>query len=217
VEKVNKVVHRLLILGAGGHGMVVADIARAMGYDGICFLDDRWPELSHVLKWPVVGKFKDLSGVLRPTDQVFAAIGGNAMRLALHRSLTMQGLRIPVLRHPSSVVSDDAQLGSGSVVMPLAAINLSAVIGEAVILNTSCSVDHDNFIEDGVHISPGVHLAGNVSVGSCSWIGIGSNIREGITIGSGCMVGAGSVVVRDVPPASKVAGNPARPMEKRAG
>ena len=211
----NKPVHRLLILGAGGHGMVVADIARSMRFEQICFLDDRWPGLSHVLKWPVVGKFKDLHAVVQPSDQVFAAVGDNAARLALHRGLITQGLNIPVLKHPTSVVSDDTQLGPGSVVMPLVAINLSAVIGEAVILNTSCSVDHDNIIEDGVHISPGVHLAGNVSVGSCSWIGIGSSIREGITIGPDCMIGAGSVVVRDVPPASKVAGNPARAMEKR--
>lgn len=195
--------------------MVVADIARALGFERICFLDDRWPGLSHVLKWPVVGKFKDLQAVVQPSDQVFAAVGDNAARLALHRGLITQGLNIPVLKHPTSVVSDDTQLGPGSVVMPLVAINLSAVIGEAVILNTSCSVDHDNIIEDGVHISPGVHLAGNVSVGSCSWIGIGSSIREGITIGPDCMIGAGSVVVRDVPPASKVAGNPARAMEKR--
>lgn len=205
----------MLIMGAGGHGMVVADIARAMGHNEICFLDDRWPGLEHVLKWPVIGKFNDLSGVLRPTDQVIAAIGDNARRLALHRSLSQRGVSIPVLRHPASVVSDDAQVGSGSVVMALVAVNPSAVIGEAAILNTACSIDHDNFIEDGVHVSPGAHLAGGVNVGSCSWIGIGSSIREGITIGPGSMIGAGSVVVRDVPPASKVAGNPARAMEKR--
>ena len=196
--------------------MVVADIARAMGFAGICFLDDRWPELPHVLKWPVIGKFKDLVGILQPTDQVIAAVGDNAKRLALHQSLTLQGLRIPVLRHPSSAVSEDAQLGAGTVVMALVAVNPSAVIGEAVILNTSCSVDHDNFIEDGVHISPGARLAGGVSVGSCSWIGIGSSIREGISIGPDCIIGAGSVVVRDVPPASKVAGNPARPLESKS-
>ena len=211
----NKPAHRLLILGAGGHGMMVADIARAMGFERICFLDDRWPGLSHVLKWPVVGKFKDLPGVVQRSDQVFAAVGDNAARLALHRGLAMQGLNIPVLKHPSSVVSEEAQIGPGSVVMALVAVNASAVVGEAVILNTGCSVDHDNFIEDGAHISPGAHLAGGVSVGSCSWVGIGSSIREGITIGPDCMIGAGSVVVRDVPPASKVAGNPARAMEKR--
>lgn len=211
----DKAQHRLIVLGAGGHGMVVADIARAMDFNEIWFLDDRWPEISRVLKWPVVGKFEDLARVMQSTDQVFAAIGDNAARLALHRNLAIQGLRIPVLKHPSSAVSEDAQIGPGSVVMALVAISASAVVGEAAILNTGCSVDHDNFIEDGVHISPGAHLAGGVRVGSCSWIGIGSSIREGITIGPDCMIGAGSVVVRDVPPASKIAGNPARAMEKR--
>ena len=211
----NKPAHRLLILGAGGHGMVVADIARTMGFNEICFLDDRWPELSHVLKWPVVGKFKDLTRILQRADQVFAAIGDNAARLALHRDLATQGLNIPVLKHPTSVVSEEAQIGPGSVAMALVAVNASAVVGEAVILNTGCSVDHDNFIDDGVHISPGAHLAGGVRVGSCSWVGIGSSIREGITIGPDCMIGAGSVVIRDVPPASRIVGNPARPMEKR--
>ncbi|HEX7108884.1 MAG TPA: acetyltransferase [Aestuariivirga sp.] len=212
----NKPAHRLLILGAGGHGMVVADIARTMGFNEICFLDDRWPELSHVLKWPVVGKFKDLTRVLQRADQVFAAIGDNATRLALHRSLATQGLNIPVLKHPSSVVSEEAQIGPGTVVMALVAVNASAVVGEAVVLNAGCSVDHDNFIEDGVHISPGAHLAGGVSVGSRSWVGIGSSIRERIIIGPDCMIGAGSVVVRDVPPASRIAGNPARPLESKS-
>ena len=206
---------RLVIMGAGGHGLVVADIARAMGFSEICFLDDRWPALARALAWPVVGKFSDLSRVLQPSDQVIAAIGDNASRLALHRSLLVQDRQIPVLRHPSSVVSEDAQVGLGSVVMALVAVNPSAVIGDAVILNTSCSIDHDCFLEDGVHISPGAHLAGGVSVGTCSWIGIGSSIREGISIGQGSLIGAGSVVVRDVPPGSRVAGNPARPMERR--
>ena len=80
----DKAAHRLIIMGAGGHGMVVADIARAMDFKEICFLDDRWPELSHVLKWPVAGKLKDLTRVLQRTDQVFAAIGDNTARLALH-------------------------------------------------------------------------------------------------------------------------------------
>ncbi len=113
----NKPAHRLLILGAGGHGMVVADIARTMGFNEICFLDDRWPELSHVLKWPVVGKFKDLTRVLQRADQVFAiAIGDNAARLRCSREkLATQGLNIPVLKHPTSVVSEEAQIGQGTV------------------------------------------------------------------------------------------------------
>lgn len=55
-----------------------------------------------------------------------------------------------------------------------------------------------------------VHVAGPVRIEDGAWIGAGAIILPGVTVGRKSVVGAGSVVTRDVPPYSIVAGNPAR-------
>ena len=50
----------LLIIGAGGHGKVIADIASTLGkWDQIAFVDDKYPDLKQVLDWPVIGGMED--------------------------------------------------------------------------------------------------------------------------------------------------------------
>jgi sugar O-acyltransferase (sialic acid O-acetyltransferase NeuD family) len=116
----------------------------------------------------------------------------------------------PVLRHPSTTVSNHVEIGSGTLIVAGSVVNASASIGCGVILNTACSVDHDCIISDFVHISPGAHLAGNVSIGARSWIGIGVVVREGVHIGNDVVVAAGAVVLKDVEDGARVGGVPAR-------
>ncbi|WP_336802185.1 acetyltransferase [Kaistia sp. MMO-174] len=200
---------RLLLLGAGGHGRVVADIAEASGWQDVSFLDDRWPQLAQNLAWSVIGKvdegIESLGGAA-----AFVTIGDNRSRLRLLRRLMATGATIPVLVHPSAVVSRHAVLGAGSVVMPNAVVNAGAVIGDGVIVNTGATIDHDCRLADGVHVSPGAHLAGGVSVGEASWVGIGAAVRESIRIGAGVMIGAGAAVVSDIPDLQIATGVPAR-------
>jgi sugar O-acyltransferase (sialic acid O-acetyltransferase NeuD family) len=198
---------RLVILGAGGHGRVVAEIAALNGYDDIVFVDERYPELNSNLIWPVVGKnFSDAVG----ETHCFVALGNCRARRERVLALVAAGRVVPVLIHPQAAVSAHARLGAGSVVMAQAAVNPGADIGRAVIINTGATVDHDCHLGDGVHVSPGAHLAGGVRVGVESWIGIGAVAREMTTIGAGVMVGAGAVVVRPVADGAIVTGVPAR-------
>lgn len=199
---------RLIILGAGGHGRVVADIAEHQGFSTIEFVDSRAPKLKQNLNWPVVGKtFDDISG----SYAGFVAIGDNHIRLDKIDELTVHGVEIPVLIHPSAAVSRYAFIGTGSVVMPHAVINAGAKLGRGVIANSGCTIDHDCVIGDGVHVSPGANLAGRVEVGDRSWISIGSCVRENTIIGRDVIVAAGSVVVSSVPDGQRVFGSPARP------
>jgi sugar O-acyltransferase (sialic acid O-acetyltransferase NeuD family) len=201
---------KIRILGAGGHGRVVAEIAALNGYTDIEFADARYPALTQNLIWPVVANSLES---LEPAVHCFVAIGNcGARRLAVAK-LVAAGRHVPLLIHPRAVVSSLAQLGPGSVVMAQAAINPGAVIGQAAIINTGATVDHDCRIGDGVHVSPGSHLAGRVTVGDETWVGIGSAVRELITIGEKAMIGAGAVVVKSVPDNAIVMGAPARQKE----
>ena len=204
---------RLAVLGASGHGKVVAEIAELNDWD-VVFFDDAYSVLSHLEHWPVVGNTNDLLSVLQSFDGCFVAIGNNKIRLAKQRLLSEQGAVFPFLNHPSAIVSRYSKLGAGSVVMAGAVINPFVQIGRACIVNTSATIDHDCLLAAGVHISPGVNLAGAVEVGETSWIGIGASVKPCIEIGSNVIVGAGAVVVNNLPSDCLVTGVPAKLKEK---
>ena len=183
---------RLVIIGASGHGKVVADIAEKNGYDDIRFYDDN-ESIRSCGKWPVVGTIEKAMGT---RDDVFIGIGDLQIRENLMAKFA--GCRFPVLIHPNAVVAADVEIGEGTVIMAGAVVNPGAKIGRGVILNTCSSVDHDCVIGDFVHVSVGAHLSGTVVVGQRTWIAIGAIISNNITICPDCVIGAGAVVIRTI-------------------
>jgi sugar O-acyltransferase (sialic acid O-acetyltransferase NeuD family) len=206
----------LAILGAGGHGRVVADCAEAAGWDEILFFDDN-PPAALPGSWRFAGSGAELLARLPGLTGVVVAIGANFVRLDWHRRLSERSAPLVSLVHPGAWVSPHAEVGPGSVVFAGAVVNVGTRMGEAVIINTGATVDHDCALADGVHISPGAHLAGGVSVGEASWVGIGAVVRELVVIGERVKVGAGSAVVSPVASGLTVVGVPARPIRGGAG
>lgn len=202
---------RLAILGAGGHGKVVADTAESCGWQVVEFYDDSWPKRQNNGAWPVIGDTAALMASLTRYDGVLVAMGNNHIRQLKLIELHAAGARLFNLIHPASSISRHARLGIGSVVFAGVVVNADSQIGQGAILNTGCSVDHDCMLGDAVHISPGARLAGGVRVGDLSWIGIGASVRQLVCIGSCVMVGAGAAVVSDVADGLEVVGVPARP------
>ena len=200
----------LAILGASGHGKVVADCAERCGWRDISFFDDRWPELQQNGHWPVMGDTATLLSRAAAFDGVLVAIGNNQVRRSKLEALQAAGAALPVLVHPAASVSSYCAIGAGSVVFAGAVINVDCTLGCGVIINTGATVDHDCVLDDCVHISPGVHLAGGVSVGAGSWLGIGSSVRQMVRIGSGVVVGAGAAVVANAQDGGTYVGVPAR-------
>ena len=202
---------RLLVLGAGGHGRVVADSAGRMGGWGcIAFLDDGGGK-------GVIGRCDDLAQLMQEGDACVVAIGDNARRMEMLTKVEDLGVPVATVVDPSAAVSDGAVLGSGTVVLPRAAVNTGATLGSGCIVNTGATVDHDCVLRDCVHVSPGAHLGGDVTVGEGTWIGLGASIRHGIRIGDRAMIGAGAAVVSDVASDATVVGVPARPIAKKDG
>jgi UDP-N-acetylbacillosamine N-acetyltransferase len=206
---------QVVILGAGGHGRVVAECARAQGVlTLLAFLEITTnrhgsSELGIPLYGPSV-TMRDLGA-----DGVLFGTGENHRRLKLLAIARTEQAQLPTVVHPTAWVSPSASLGAGTVVMANATVQTGCRLGAAVIINTNASVDHDGVLADGVHISPGAHLAGNVIVGEGTHIGIGATVIEGIRIGAHCLIAAGAVVVHDVPDGQRVAGVPARLMQKQ--
>ncbi|NLU26610.1 MAG: acetyltransferase [Hungateiclostridium thermocellum] len=200
---------RLIIIGASGHGKVVADIAVKMNkWQSIVFVDDD-ESIKMCMDIPVIGKTDD---ALKYKDEAdfFVAVGNNATRERIQTKLEHEGASIATLVHPDAVIGYQVSVGIGTVIMAGAVINSSSTIGKGCIINTNSSVDHDCILEDYVHVSPGAILAGTVKVGKGSWIGIGSVISNNINICAGCMLGAGAVVIKDITEPGTYVGVPAR-------
>jgi sugar O-acyltransferase (sialic acid O-acetyltransferase NeuD family) len=200
---------KLLIIGAGGHGKVVADVALKMGkWKEIAFLDDN-QSMKSSMDIEVIGKLDDAFKYIREYD-IFVGIGDNVKREKIIDKLNYEGANIPTLIHPNAIIGEEVNLGIGTVIMAGAVINCCTRIGNGCIINTGATVDHDNIIEDFVHISPGVHTAGGVKVGKRSWLGIGSVVINNIYIIDDCKIGAGAVVIKDITESGTYVGVPAR-------
>ena len=138
-------------------------------------------------------------------------------RRALFETILERGGGLPVVRHPTATVSTTASIGVGTILSAGVIVQQDARIGRFCVLNTACTIDHDNIVGEGVSIAPGAHTAGRVTICDGAFIGLGAVIINGVTVGRGASVGAGAVVVRDVPEGVTVVGNPARFLPPRPG
>lgn len=204
---------KLIIVGANGHGKVIADIANQMNqWDTIEFLDDN-DAIKECAGYKVIGVTEDASK-WRDAADFFVAIGDNVTREIVQENIEKKGLDIATLVHPTAVLANEIEIGAGTAIMAGVVINSSSKIGKGCILNTSCSIDHDNKIEDYAHVSPGAHLAGTVRIGKNSWVGIGSVIINNVSICSHCRLGAGTVVIRNINEPGTYVGVPARKIHR---
>ncbi len=201
----------LLIIGAGGHGKVIADIASALGkWDQIAFVDDKYPDLTQVLDWPVIGGMEDFRNHREEYPDVFVAVGDNAIRQKITTWSEEAGFHLPTLIHPRAAVSRLAVIGAGTIINSQSAVNANATIGKGCIVNTGATVGHDCVLGDFVHVAPGASLAGETVIGDGCWIGMRSAVIEQLTVGKGVVIGAGAVVTRNIPDNKLVVGIPAK-------
>ncbi|WP_024597822.1 acetyltransferase [Pseudoalteromonas sp. TAE56] len=205
--------NKLVVVGASGHGKVIADIAEQLGFI-VNFYDDAYPSKTYIEHWPIHGTCADLIALKNTSttpNDVVVAIGNNDIRQQKIQLLQQNKFNLITLIHPTAVISQYATIAQGSVVFAGAIINAFANIGVGCIVNTSAIIEHDCAIGDFTHICPNTALAGGVIIGSKSWIGIGSQVKQLSTIGNNCLIGAGSTVIKNIPDNVTAFGSPAVP------
>lgn len=196
----------VVLLGGGGHSLVVAD-AVTEGAEILGFFDDDPNAVlgacTGLKRLGALAEFPDNAG-----PHVHLAIGNLAVRaslverLAAHQTIT--------IRHATAVLSASAEIGRDVFVGPQAVVHTAARVGDHCIVNTGAIIEHECLLGENVHVAPGAVLGGRVRVGPGTLVGLGSRVLPGVRIGAGCVVGAGAVVIRDVPDGGRVVGVPAR-------
>jgi sugar O-acyltransferase (sialic acid O-acetyltransferase NeuD family) len=196
---------KIVIVGAGDEGAIVADILR----DAAGFVDDR-PAMrgTSVLGLPVLGPIEALHDIEH--DAIVVAIGDNRARRDVTEGLLSRGERLIAAVHPFSSIASSATIGDGSIISAGAIVLPRAVIGRGVIVNTKASVDHDSVVGDFAHLGPGATLGGDVRIGAETFIALGTSVVSGRSVGARSVIGAGAVVVHDIPDDVTAFGVPAR-------
>lgn len=201
---------KLAIVGAGGHGRELAEIAMAAtnGRAEISFWDDNFEVGDHPFG-PVRGSVAGL--VQSEIPNYLIGIGDPNARRAVATTLSERATLVPFTAvHPTASVGARCELGSGSVIGPSSVLTCDISVGEHTHLHSNVVVAHDCTIGSYVVITPGVSVAGDVTIGDAAWLGVGSTINRGLTVGSGALVGAGAVAIANVQASDIVAGVPAR-------
>jgi UDP-perosamine 4-acetyltransferase len=205
---------RLLILGAGGHGRAVADLAVECGWS-VAGFTDRTPGPG------VLGGDDDIEGLTQAgkVDAAVIGVGNTALRrrAELFELLKKAGARIPTLVHPRASVARTCRLGEGTVVFPGVVLGAAVEVGDNVVLYSNAVAEHDCRIASHAYLSPGAILSGSVTVEAGAFVGAGAVLLPGITVGAGAIVAAGAVVTRDVEAGVTVLGSPARRVALRGG
>lgn len=202
----------IVIIGAGGHGKVIADIIQKSGDIVKGFLDDAFEIDENFIGFPVLGKVRDYKNYIE--NQFIVAIGNAEIRERIVAKMVKVHWYTAI--HPDAVIAGfDTSIGEGSAVMANAVVNAGTKVGKHCIINSSAVVEHDNIIEDFVHVSVGAKLAGTVHIGKRTWIGIGATVSNNLNICQDCMIGAGAVVVKNVNKVGTYMGVPAERVEMK--
>jgi acetyltransferase-like isoleucine patch superfamily enzyme len=176
----------MVLVGCGG---MSKDILSFMLYEEVFFIDDNkqgWFE-GHKILGTVDDLCEGRIPIKYPVYNAIGSVGDNRIRNKVYEKLKAAGIRTEPL-------------------ILCQFLSRNAKVGENCLLNIGSQVHHDCIIGESCVISPGVIVCGNVKLGNNCFLGVGTNVIQGITIGENSVIGAGSLILRDVPPNSKVYG-----------
>lgn len=210
---------KIVLIGAGGHCKVIIDIIRSTNEYEIIGITDVNQKLVDVFGVPIIGDDSKLKEIYdNGVENAFICIGAINninLRNLIYNKLKSIGFELPILKHKSSIVSDNSYIGEGTCIMPGAIVNAGSLIGINSIINTGSIIEHDCKIGNNTHISSNVSIAGGVVIGDNTLIGIGSSIIQEIIIGNNVTIGSGTVVIRNINDNTIAVGVPAKVIKNK--
>jgi sugar O-acyltransferase (sialic acid O-acetyltransferase NeuD family) len=193
----------LILLGGGGQCRSAIDvILSTQKYEIAGIVEREDSGTTSVLGYDIVGSDSNMEQLITKYRCVLVTVGqikDPTPRIRLFELARIFGAELPVITSSHSYVSPRAELGSGSIVMHGAVVNIAVEVGVNCIINSMSLVEHDAVVGDHSHIATGVRVNGAANIGSRTFVGSGSTIHEGVVVGDDCVIAAGSVVMRDIP------------------
>jgi acetyltransferase EpsM len=205
----------IVIVGAGGHAIVVIDALIACGRRPAFVLDDdpfkRGAQIGGIR---IRGPLAELSQQELQRCSIVVAIAKNDLRRRLVLDLLGRHATLCGVRHPSAIISPQATMDPTTQIMAGAIVNAGATIKAHAVLNTGCIVEHDASVAEHTHIGPGAILAGAAVLEQGVFVATGAKVCPFVRLGSWSTLGAGAVALRDVPAKAVAVGVPARVIQK---
>jgi sugar O-acyltransferase (sialic acid O-acetyltransferase NeuD family) len=211
---IGRVTRPVVIVGCGGHAIVLIEALRRSGADIVAAIDhDSAKHGQDICGVRVAGGDEALLGHHAGSIYLVNAVGSVGVpraRKAVFERLKQAGYEFATVVHPGAIVASDALLGEGVQIMAGAVVQPRCAIGANTIVNTRAAIDHDGRIGAHVHVAPGATVCGDVAIGDECHIGAGATLIQGIRLTAGCTVGAGAVVLRDIDEPGTFCGVPAK-------
>jgi len=207
---------RLLIVGAGGHGRVVADTAKAAGIDVYAFVDKE-PQDDTVHGIPVYASLEEaLEDNSYEEPNFIVAISDNEARAKTYAKMMESGLKPAIVVHPLATVSDLAYVAPGTFVAAQAVVNADASVGENVIVNTAAVIEHDCVVGSHAFIAPLAVMCGNSRIGAYTFMSANATLIPNVKVGEDCLITAGAVVTKSFKDRVRLMGMPAKSVETKS-
>ena len=203
---------QLVIIGAGGMGRTVYDLAvESIGYGTEYtikgFIDDNLASLECFPNYhPMLGTISDYQPA---EDELFICSIGGASRRKCMETIIAKGGAFLTMIHRTARIGTNVVIGAGTIVGAFTAIGSDAQVGKYNLIQSQSIIGHDSIIGDWNRIDTHVTLVGGTIVKDNVNIYTGATINHNVVIESNSNVAAMSFVIRKVKSGITVMGNPA--------
>jgi sugar O-acyltransferase (sialic acid O-acetyltransferase NeuD family) len=203
----------LIIIGAGGMGRTMYDMAResheySTAYDILGFIDDNTSALDNYANYPPI--IAPIQGYQPKEDEIFICSIGGASRRKCMEEIISKGGQLHTMIHHTARIGTNVEISEGTIVGAFTTIGADAKVGKYNLIQSYTVIGHDSRIGDWNRIDTHVTLVGGTIVQDETDIHTAAMISHNVTIESHSRVAACSFVIRRVKEGTTVLGNPAK-------